>query len=86
MLDQALGADRLVRVHEQDGEQRALPLAAQRKGLSITRRHERPEDPELHGRGGLRTHRLDYQETPAEAQQECGVPRAGDSNGCRKLA
>jgi hypothetical protein len=55
-------------VYEQDREQCALPLAAQREGLSIPRRHERPEDPELHGRGGLRAHRIDYQQSAAEVQ------------------
>jgi hypothetical protein len=55
-------------VHQQDRKQGALPVAAQCEILAIPKRRQWPEDPELHGRGGLRAHRIDYQQSAAEVQ------------------
>ena len=49
VLDQAVGADRLVRVQQQDGQQRALARATERQGAALIEDFERAEDAEVHG-------------------------------------
>jgi ribosomal protein L32 len=56
LLDQSLGADQLARVHQQDREQRALTLAAERQRLTLARRSERSKDGELDCRHRLCPH------------------------------
>jgi hypothetical protein len=48
LVDQPLGRDHLVRVQEQDGEQRARLDAAERQHAAVGTDLERPEDRELH--------------------------------------
>ena len=69
LLDQALGADRLVRVHQQYGEQCALALPAERKRLTVPVRRHRPEDSKLHRGSGLRAHPVDYQQRGGDSQR-----------------
>jgi hypothetical protein len=57
LLDQALGADQLPGVDEQDGEQGALAFAAERERLAVAPRGDRAEDRELHRRHRLCPHR-----------------------------
>jgi hypothetical protein len=68
LLDQALGADHLARVHQQEREQRALALAAKREPRPIDGSRERPENPELHRGPPQRAHYVDYR-LGAEAAQ-----------------
>ena len=68
LLDQPLGADHLVRVHEQEREQRALALATERQRLAIQGSRQRPEDPELHRGPPQRAHCDDYRPSGRDAQ------------------
>ena len=52
LVDQPVGADRLVGVEQEEGEQRALPAAAQRDHTVLVEDHDRAEDEEVHGDGG----------------------------------
>jgi hypothetical protein len=68
-LDQLFGADELVRVDEEEPEQRLLALPAERKRLAIQDSRQRPEDPELHRGPPQRAHCVDYRPTPRGAQR-----------------
>jgi hypothetical protein len=56
LLDQPLGGDQPVRVHEQQSEQRTLALATQGKRLAVQGSCERPENSELHRGPPQRAH------------------------------
>jgi hypothetical protein len=47
VLDESIGRDGLVRVEDEDGEQRALPGAAERDGAPVDVHGQRPENPDL---------------------------------------
>ena len=48
LVDQAVDRNNLVRVGEQEGEQRPLPAASKRDRHAVVENLERAEDPELH--------------------------------------